>query len=273
VYPPQQNPDPGAVDGRTSALRILKAYLCELTFRRAGEVSKVTGKRGEPVEFRLDPRDVHIEWPDHEDDLHFPAVVMLATGEAQYASIGLTPKAEEETRDVYAPGTVLYWMSENTETFVLEVWANTKAERRALKAGLEVALVPVEQMYGLRFRVPEYFNEMVCFTLLSSRIVDDEMAVQGRRKLQLSIEMRFNQVALVNYVEMRPVVCTEIGPEVEVGPMVMPENRLRDDPRLPREPGCVPAGATGAATGWPPSVYTGYGGGGWGVGGWGDSGP
>lgn len=250
IFPPAQNPASGEVDGRTHALRILRSYIAELTFRRSGDFDKATGKRGAPVEFRIPEGDVYVEWPDNEDDLRFPSVALLATAPAIYASIGLTPRHEEETRDVYGPGTVLYWISEYTETISLEVWTSSRAERRAIKAGLEFALVPVEQMYGIRFRMPDYFDELVCFTLQGVEVIDDETAARNRRRLRMSVEMRFNMVALANYAVLTPFVGLEIGPTVETDPNVPPRNTLRDGPALPRDPadacGACPACGRGA---------------------------
>jgi hypothetical protein len=215
------------VDGRTTALRVLGAYLAEIVFRRAGP----TG--GEPIAFRFRDEDIHIEWPDHEDAMQFPSVVMLSTGPADYNAIGLTAYYEEATKDVYAPGTVLYWSSEYTENIALEIWCNTKAERRAIKAGLEIALVPVQQMYGIRFSMPDYFNELVCFSLDTSEVYDEADGARGRRRLRMMLEMRFNQIALVNYTTMTPIACVNAGTSVTPSPNVSGIPPVRQDPNEP----------------------------------------
>lgn len=205
VYPPRRNPPPPIVDGRTHALRILKRYFQELEFVRAG------GKDGNgvelpPISFRVPERDIHVEWPDAPEDVHLPAIAFLGEDRGNYDSIGMTSYVEEASRDVYAPGTILVWMSEYQETFVVEVWSQTKAERRSIIAGLEVAFSPLQQMAGIRFKMPDYFDQLVCFELQDKEIVDDDLAVRNRRRARLRVLMRFNVVALVNAEDFTPIV-------------------------------------------------------------------
>lgn len=214
VYPPKENPRVLSVDGRTVALRILKRYLRELTFYLPGGRDPNTGKACADVPFRFREDDIHVEWPDNEEDLRFPSIVFLSTGAAKYDAIGLTTYVEEKTRDVYAPGTVLQWMSEFTENFVIEIWATKRAERRSVLAGIEAAVTPTEQMYGLRFRMPDYFNELVCFTAMGREIFDEPDAVRGRRRARINMEMRFNQVRLVNYAEL--AVITQVQTDIDM---------------------------------------------------------
>lgn len=202
VYPPRPAPQPPSVDGRTVALRIFRRYVSELTFFRSA------GQGANPTPFQIAEKDISIEVPDPVKDLVFPSIAILP-GPVTYEVIGLTSYVEESTRDKYAPGTVLQWMSEYNETFKLEVWTSTRAERRAILAGLEAALSPTEQMYGLRFRMPDYYNELVCFALFA-RNLDDSFAAQRRRRATLEIEMRFNIVSLVNYTGFAAEVTTDV---------------------------------------------------------------
>ncbi len=218
VFPPRSNPRSLTIDGRTAALRVLREYITDLTFYRAGDKSG-----GPPVAFQVKPENFHIEWPDNVVDMVTPSIVVVQGANADYAVVGLDSYVEEDTVDAYAPGTVLQWQSEYTETFNLEIWASSKAERRAIIAGLEVALVPTEQMYGVRFRMPEYFDELVCFTLQRRRLMDTDSSARNRRIAQLEIEMRHNVVALVNYAPMmvQSVVQVDVdyqGVEVEIDP-------------------------------------------------------
>lgn len=239
VYPEKPNPPPPPVDGRTHALAILKKYISELVFYRTGDWNAAQKAYGEPVAFKIPARDIHVEWPDDEDELKLPSIVMTSNGAAEYAMIGLTSYVEEETRDVYGQGTVLMWMSEYTEKIALEIWAGKKAERRALLSGLEAALSPTEQMYGIRFRMPDYFNELVCFSLESREMTDSPDSARDRRTAKLVLEMRFNNVALINYVPI--TVTAEVNVDVEEAtntPVDLETEPpgLERDPRLPRDP-------------------------------------
>lgn len=201
IYPTKLNPQPLSVDGRTVALRILREYITNLVFFLPGS------QGGSPIKFQIQEKNFHIEWPDGNTDLVFPAVVIIPA-RATYDVIGLVAYVEEATRDKYGIGTVLQWQGEYTETFQLEIQASSLPERRSMLAGIETALSPTEQMSGLRFRMPDYFNELVCFTLNDRENIDDPFAARNRRRAQLGIEMRFNIVALVNYLAFDPQVTT-----------------------------------------------------------------
>ncbi len=136
VYPKREPPRSPVYDGRTAALRILKLYFQELTFYRPGGRDARTGEQNAPIAFQVPERDIHVEWPDDEEDLKLPALALLAQAPADYDAIGMTNYVQEETRDKYSPGTVLIWMSEAVEKFVVEVWAETKQQRRSIKAGM-----------------------------------------------------------------------------------------------------------------------------------------
>ena len=199
VYPERLQPVVSVLDGRTVAMRILADYMSELTFYRSGGVGKM------PVPFQIARKNIHVEaFPDYEEDLVFPSIAFLP-GRGEYVPIGLTAFIEEASRDVYAPGTALQWMSEYTETFTIELWASQKPERRALVAGLEQALVPTAQLFGIRFQMPDYYQQLVCFTLNGRTNIDDNDSAKNRRRAHMEVEIRYNVVALVNVSELNPL--------------------------------------------------------------------
>lgn len=197
VFPKKPNPPPLATDGRSVALGTLKRYLSEITFRRSGGRDD-RGTALPPVDFKVASKDIQIGWPDDEKKLEFPSLVFLH-GSGDYEPIGLTAYIEEKTLDVYGPGTVVQWMSEYTETFQIEIWANKRAELRALIAGIETSLSPTELMYGLRFVMPDYYGQLVRFTPMKRQEFDEADSGKGRRRARIDVEMAFNLVALVNY--------------------------------------------------------------------------
>ena len=203
TFPPRPTPPFPSVDPRTVALRILALYVSELTFLRPGDLG------GAPIELRIPYEDIHVEQPDAEDDTRFPSIVLKDTNGGDYTTIGLTSFIDEKTKDLYGKGTALLVMTEYNETITLEIWATHRSERRSILAGLEAALVPTEQMYGIRFRMPDYYDQTVCFTLNRSTRLDDQYAGQGRRVARVDIEMRFNIVRPVNVVEIDPALGTE----------------------------------------------------------------
>lgn len=208
VWPPRPAPPPLAIDGRTAALRVLRKYVTNLTFYRADGLGKP------PIPFQIAPENFHIEQPDYGRDLVFPSAVVIQS-RARYDVVGLNSYVEEYTRDVYGQGTVLQVQAEYYELINLELWASKKAERRAMLAGLETAMSPTEQMSGLRFRMPEYYNGLVCFSLERRELMETTMSSLNRRTAQLELTMRFNILTLVNYTTLRPVieVSTDVLPD------------------------------------------------------------
>lgn len=228
---PPRAPVPAATqqeDGRTAALRTLKEYVTQLVFYLPmGEVTPY-GVTGTPAAFQIRPENFHIDWPDAIDDLKFPAAVVMPS-RAVYDPIGLVAYVEEETRDVYAPGTVLQWQAEYQEVINLELWASKMPELRSMVAGIETAISPTEQMSGIRFRMPRYFNELVCFTLNRRENYGEADAARGARRLQLELQMRFNIVALVNADPFRPEVYVNVDYDADTGQRFV----LVPDPAIP----------------------------------------
>jgi hypothetical protein len=225
VFPPKVNPTSLSIDGRTAALRVFKEYITNLYAFLPMQPG------AQPKRFQIQPNNFYIEWPDHETDVVMPSAV-VGPSRARYDVIGLVSYVEETTRDRYAPGTVLQWQGEYVEIIQLELWTSSVPERRSLLAAIETALSPTEQMSGLRFKMSEYFNELVCFTLQDRELLDDPMAPKNRRRAQLGIEMRFNIVALVNYNQFVPQfqVNTDVvqpsGNPVVIDPSTNPQARL-----------------------------------------------
>jgi hypothetical protein len=230
LHPPRDNPPPLSEDGRTVALRIFKLYLSELVFyRRMGEGVA-------PSRFQIPEKDIHIEWPDYEADMVFPSIVLQAIGPATYNPIGLGGYIEEKSLHVYAPGTAVQWQNEYTETFAIDIYASKKSERRAIIAALIPALSPTEQMYGIRFHMPDYYEQLVCFSLEDREIFEDADAARNRRRARVRVEMRYNDVALVNVggltVQMKVHVDADAqtGEAITLDTEVVPDDR---DPSLP----------------------------------------
>lgn len=206
VWPPRP-PVPAAtqqVDGRTVALEILKEYVCALTFYCPTEPGCP------PRPFKILPDNFHIEGPEGGTLLKFPSCVVLGS-RADYDAIGLCGYVEEETVDQYASGTVVQWQAEYQETINLELWASEEPALRSMLAGVETAISPTEQMSGLRFRMPRYFNELVCFELNRRENYNDSDAARNRRRAQVEILMRFNTVALVNVSTLQPIITVATG--------------------------------------------------------------
>lgn len=209
VYPPRAKATLPVVDPRTAALRVLRRYVSELTFHRPGNYDKIRDVYGPPIAFHIAEDRFHIERPDNVEDVVFPSIVVEGA-EEKYESIGLGTDYDESTIDKFGRGTVLQTQYEQMEMLTLEMWCTKKPERRALIAGLQVSLIPTETMYGIRFKMPDYYDQTVVFTPWSNTRTDADEVVQGRRIARMKLEMRFNVVALVNYAPFRPYVLLEV---------------------------------------------------------------
>lgn len=193
-----------AVDARTHAMRAFQRFLSTLRFFRAGNVG------GDPTCFQVPEADIFIEMPDNVEDLRFPSLAFLPS-RANYDSYGLGPaQMMEDTLDVYGPGTTLVQQAEYSETFAVEVWASKKAERRALLAGIETALMSFDDSWALRMRLPDYYDRTAVFALSQREVFDDPDVVRNRRRGHLYVELRVDVVRLVNANELRPYLFTTV---------------------------------------------------------------
>lgn len=244
VLPKREAPVSVTADGRTAALTVLARYISELTFYRPGGLD-VNGNTKDPIPFQIAERDVHVEEPDDEEEYRVPAIALLAQAPANYDAIGMTSKVLEETKDVYGEGTVLIWMSEHQENFVLEIRAETKQQRRAMVLGLENALSPIEQMAGIRFLMNDYYGQLCTFQLQSKEYIDDDMDLLARRKAKLVIQLVYNVVALFPVNELVPAIDVLVDADDSTGdPIADPQEtnelgaeRSRDIGQLePRSP-------------------------------------
>lgn len=204
VWPPRPSPKPLPEDGRTIALRTLAQYIAALNCYRVG-------KKGEPrtIKFNIPEKQFYIEWPDSKQSMVWPCIAVVHDT-APYDPIGLVSYVEEESFGKFGPGTVVQWQSEYVEPIQLEIWCSTKAERRGILSAFETAMSPTEQMSGVRFRMPGYYDQLVCFTLNSRKLIDEPDSMRGRRRAVLSVQMRFNTVALINAVTMKPVTTSQV---------------------------------------------------------------
>jgi hypothetical protein len=202
-------------DTRTIGLRRLAQFFSLLRFQRRGD------RPGQTIEFRVPSDNIYIEQPDNIAELKFPSIGILP-GRGTSEPLGLGPaKVLEETWNEFKLGTVLVQQGEYTEDFTVEVWGNTRAERRALVAGISAALRSADDSYSTRILLPEYYNQIVAFTLNSQQHIDDVEVVRGRRRGHLFVNMRLPEVQLINVSEMNPFLqLAECGVDVDVSESV-----------------------------------------------------
>lgn len=197
LVPPPPLPDK---DARDYALEVLRDYICALEFQRTGAVG------GPTIAFTLPEKSVCIYQPDDIKDAPLPGIGVVP-GLGVHDSYGLgPPPLIDGTEDIAGPGTQLQLQSEYVEPFVLEVWGSKHAERRALMAGLKAALRASDGSYSIGLKVPAYYDQVAIFTLNNSQYVDGDEVSRNRRRGHLMIELRIDEVQVVNVRPITPSV-------------------------------------------------------------------
>lgn len=195
VFPPRAPIPLTAESARTHALRALRDYVNEVTFYRT------MGPGFPPSPFQIERSRFLLEWPDSVEQDLFPRIVVMP-GPMEANPVGLTVSVDEDTRDVFAPGTVLAIQHEHVERLTLQCWASTKSMRRAIAAGLEAVFSPTEERAGILFQLPHYFDQTARFTLVSRSHNDTEENARRRRMLDVMLDLQVNVVRLIRYAEL-----------------------------------------------------------------------
>lgn len=203
-------------DPRTLALEQLKAFLLLITFRRTVAAGQ---EEGQP--FRLKASQIHVEAPDDAGsgtDADLPTIAFIGgTGSHVQDDLGGV-NFFEETYGIAGPGTAVARLGEYVEPFILEIVAASKADRRALVAGLQRVFRLINESNSLYLKLPQLFDTVANFDLTSSiPVLDEVYADQNRRKAQLFITLTVPDVYLARGIPLlKPSISLELGTEVEV---------------------------------------------------------
>lgn len=198
VWPPQSPPLSGHFAARDRALTRLLDYLAQVTWRHTG-----SSKNGEPIEFQIRRCYMFLEQPEAEIELGFPAIAVMQGKNAPFAPTLGTPTILEDTHNVYGKDTVLVQVGELYEDVILDCWFDTRAQRRAVHAGMEGGVLHTNQG-PLYLTLPDYFDRVVSFEYQSAQRFDGDAAVRNRRELQITLSMRMESVFLVLTRELDP---------------------------------------------------------------------
>ena len=218
VFPPRANPLPGPTDARTCALEALQAYLSAIPIQRLGGMDAV-GKREEPSTYSIPLKNMLIGWPDFEERLTFPSIVMLSGGKTNN-DYPLTPYTIEETYDQFCKGTVLQVLYEYNEPIILEIWATKKPELRGIMRAIEAACMPEEGAGSVYMTTKHYFERTARFMFKESQLQENANSAIGRRVGQIFLDMSINVVRLVNANTMIPVTQVIVDVNVETDQVV-----------------------------------------------------
>ena len=192
------------VSPRLAIARALARYLETLVFTRSGPPD---------VLFKL--KRVWDEWPDAETRIDYPSASVLP-GTAEYDDSLLTPSFVEGTFGQFAPGTALVQQAELTERIQLDIWASSREEREAIVAGIESALNPREDAYGLDLPMPDYYEREASYVLHGVQFIDDEGSARNERRAVMHIDAIAPVVALRHTSLMLPRVTVAVGATLDV---------------------------------------------------------
>jgi hypothetical protein len=222
VLPARPAPPVPSFDGRTAALRALRDYTCALTFHRAG------GPGQPPIDFQVLPKNFAVDLPDDNGAADYAAgmATCVPTGRFRYDPTGLNTFLDPESFGVFGRGTALQVMSTYVEQLDLEFACALRQQRRAWKAGMEVAFAPGDGVAALRLRTRGYYGQPATFSLRDGALLDSQDEARGRRRVQLGLELRIQVVRLVDAVTLRPVPTVLVDADESTGAAVSPATAL-----------------------------------------------
>lgn len=210
VFPAMPATTGTGFDAREHALRALKRFIGCLAFER-----KMA--RGEPSKrFQIPMDQIHVYQPDDVKDVQFPFAIGIRPSKGNHINVDLgPPDVVDGSEDVFGPGTVLFERSTYCEQIGIEVLGSKHAHRVAMVAGLEEAITMWENGIMI-LRLPDYYDQLVTFSLVASEYIDDDPVFKNRRRADLYVDMEVPEVSLVHYKPFRPESIIAVGPEVVV---------------------------------------------------------
>lgn len=150
--------------------------------------------------------DAFEEWPDTEEKATYPTALVRSTGNLQYDSSSFTPTGGEKLNSTQW----LFFPSEASTTFELEVWSVDREQRKGLTMMLEDAFNPDPDQYGFSLTLPFYHGALGRYSLQSKRKMDNEGDVQRRyRKMSFSLDVRAPLVRLFTLPVLQPQINVE----------------------------------------------------------------
>ncbi len=204
VYPAKEPRPLPAADARDHALRRFREFLAALVFSRKGDTP------GSTISFQVPIDSIFVDQPDDPQRLTFPAIsIVSARGDHDTYKLGPF-ELQDDSLDVYGPGTALLEQGWYEEEFTLEVWGNHPADRLALLAGIKAAMRMSQRSYALILTLPNYYDQTAQFSLEASQSVDDPSVILGRRRAQLYIALGVSEVLLVNAATLQPAVVVQV---------------------------------------------------------------
>ncbi len=209
VYPGMQVPQLPAFGARWHALVALRKFLTTLVYRREEAEGKTQA-------FKIPEDRIHLYTPENVDERELKTGFAVLPGPYSYDekwvySMG-RPEAEENTQDVYGPGTVVMTLGYYVEQITLEAVAQSYGIVRGMIEGARTACRFFTDSGQLYLKCPDYYGQEAAFTVVSGAgySADVVSEVSGRRMAHLQLELWVPEVILIPYTTLR--VIPDYGP-------------------------------------------------------------
>ena len=141
-------------------------------------------EKGDLQQRQIKLQRVFFDHPRQEDEIDpMPSAALMQAGEARYEHQALDTQIEEETADVFAPGTVLRKVASVELMLDIAVWSAHKEERRGIRAAMERQLLVerTDERSGRRVAIPEYFDRVVRCDFLNVTYPDSRESSQANQ--------------------------------------------------------------------------------------------
>lgn len=190
-------------DSRTAVCRGLAEYLSSIVVNAPG---------GRQHRFN----HVYQTYAEPDDNAQYPSAWVYTESPAMFDASRFTPGIASKDRT--SDGQYLMQTADLVADLTVEMWCTDPKERSELTHGMEIALNPVDWMYGFILELPHYYNQRAVYSLLSMQFVDgEEDAMRRYRLAQFVVNAQLPVIQLRRYPDMKPRVRLDaIGPDVIV---------------------------------------------------------
>lgn len=203
------DPSPGVLtayregDARTALTRGLAEYLESIVVNAMG---------GRQLRFK----QVLRSWAEPEQESKYPSAIVYSQVPGTYDASRFTPGVAAKNRIALPDGRYVVALAEYVQNLTVEIWCTDPSERSELVTAVELAMNPLDFMYGLLLELPYYYNQRAVYEMLDMRYLDsEEDAMRRYRKAAFSVTAQIPLIRLATIAGGVPrIVLDKVGPDV-----------------------------------------------------------
>lgn len=190
-------------DARTALTRGLAEYL---------ESIVVNAQGGRQIRFK----QVLRTWAEPEQESKYPSAIVYSQVPGVYDSSRFAPGVSANSRLPLPDGRYVVALAEFTLDLNVEIWCTDPHERSELVTAVELAMNPLDYMYGLLLELPFYYNQRAAYEMKDMRYLDSEDdAMRRYRKATFSVTAQIPIMRLATIAEGKPrIQLDSVGPYV-----------------------------------------------------------